>query len=68
MVPQEDIWELGEFCDNVRLSGAFLKKKKVFQDFFQNAKQKQIDKKESYGTYTQWNITQPLKRIHLNQF
>ena len=21
-----------------------------------------------YGTYTQWNITQPLKRIHLNQF
>ena len=21
----------------------------------------------SYGTYTQWNITQPLKRIHLNQ-
>ena len=20
------------------------------------------------GTYTQWNITQPLKRIHLNQF
>ena len=25
-------------------------------------------KKESFGTYTQWNITQPLKRIHLNQF
>ena len=23
---------------------------------------------ESCGTYTQWNITQPLKRIHLNQF
>ena len=22
----------------------------------------------SYGTYTQWNITQPLKRIYLNQF
>ena len=22
----------------------------------------------SCGTYTQWNITQPLKRIHLNQF
>ena len=22
----------------------------------------------SYGTYTQWNITQTLKRIHLNQF
>ena len=22
----------------------------------------------SYGTYTPWNITQPLKRIHLNQF
>ena len=21
-----------------------------------------------YGTYTQWSITQPLKRIHLNQF
>ena len=21
-----------------------------------------------YGTYTPWNITQPLKRIHLNQF
>ena len=25
-------------------------------------------KKESCGTYTQWSITQPLKRIHLNQF
>ena len=24
--------------------------------------------KESCGTYIQWNITQPLKRIHLNQF
>ena len=23
---------------------------------------------ESYGTYTQWSVTQPLKRIHLNQF
>ena len=23
---------------------------------------------ESCGTYTQWNITQPLERIHLNQF
>ena len=23
---------------------------------------------ESYGTYTQWSITQPLKRIHLNKF
>ena len=23
---------------------------------------------ESYGTYTQWSITHPLKRIHLNQF
>ena len=22
----------------------------------------------SCGTYTPWNITQPLKRIHLNQF
>ena len=22
----------------------------------------------SCGTYTQWNITQPLKRMHLNQF
>ena len=22
----------------------------------------------SFGTYTQWNITQTLKRIHLNQF
>ena len=21
-----------------------------------------------HGTYTPWNITQPLKRIHLNQF
>ena len=21
-----------------------------------------------HGTYTQWSITQPLKRIHLNQF
>ena len=25
-------------------------------------------KKESCGTYTQWSITQPLKRVHLNQF
>ena len=24
--------------------------------------------KESCGTYIQWSITQPLKRIHLNQF
>ena len=24
--------------------------------------------KESCGTYTQWSTTQPLKRIHLNQF
>ena len=24
--------------------------------------------KGSCGTYTPWNITQPLKRIHLNQF
>ena len=24
--------------------------------------------KKSCGTYTQWSITQPLKRIHLNQF
>ena len=23
---------------------------------------------ESCGTYTQWNVTQPLKRMHLNQF
>ena len=23
---------------------------------------------ESCGTYMQWSITQPLKRIHLNQF
>ena len=23
---------------------------------------------KSCGTYTQWSITQPLKRIHLNQF
>ena len=23
---------------------------------------------QSYGTYTQWSITQPLKRILLNQF
>ena len=61
MVPQEDIWKLGEFCDNVCLSGAFSKKKKkkVFQDFFQKAKQKQIDKKESYGTYI-------LLRYHLS--
>ena len=22
----------------------------------------------SCGTYTQWSITQPLKRIHMNQF
>ena len=24
--------------------------------------------KKNCGTYTQWSITQPLKRIHLNQF
>ena len=23
---------------------------------------------KNHGTYIQWNITQPLKRIHLNQF
>ena len=27
-----------------------------------------ISRWESCGTYTQWSITQPLKRIHLNQF
>ena len=27
---------------------------------------RRMDKKT--GTYTQWSITQPLKRIHLNQF
>ena len=27
-----------------------------------------IKKKESCGTYTLWNITQLLKRMHLNQF
>ena len=28
----------------------------------------QTNGQESCGTYTPWNITQPLKRIHLNQF
>ena len=28
----------------------------------------QMNGKESCGTYIQWSITQPLKRIHLNQF
>ena len=28
----------------------------------------QVNGFASFGTYTQWNITQPLKRIHLNQF
>ena len=28
----------------------------------------QMNGQESCGTCTQWNITQPLKRIHLNQF
>ena len=28
----------------------------------------QTNGSESCGTYTAWNITQPLKRIHLNQF
>jgi len=27
-----------------------------------------IIQSESYGTYTPWSITQPLKRIHLNHF
>ena len=27
---------------------------------------KQMNGEESYGTYTQWSITQPLKRKHLN--
>ena len=45
MVPYipEDIWERGEFCHNVCLSGAFSKKKSLSQDFFQKAKQKYID-------------------------
>ena len=29
---------------------------------------KSYDKPRQCGTYTQWSITQPLKRIHLNQF
>jgi len=28
----------------------------------------QMNGQESYGTYTQWSIIQPLKRIHLSQF
>ena len=28
----------------------------------------QMNGYENGGTYTQWNITQPLKRMHLNQF
>ena len=28
----------------------------------------QTNGSESCGTYSQWNITQPLKRMHLNQF
>ena len=28
----------------------------------------QMNGQESCGTFTQWSITQPLKRIHLNQF
>ena len=31
-------------------------------------KEIKILKKGSCGTYTLWNITQPLKRFHLNQF
>ena len=31
-------------------------------------KMKEESEKESCGTYTQWSITQPSKRIHLNQF
>ena len=27
-----------------------------------------VIKNKNCGTYTQWSITQPLKRIHLNQF
>ena len=27
-----------------------------------------VQKHQFFFTYTQWNITQPLKRIHLNQF
>ena len=29
---------------------------------------RQMNGQERCGTYTQWNITQPLKRMHLNQF
>ena len=29
---------------------------------------KKKKKKEGGDTYTQWSITQPLKRIHLNQY
>ena len=29
---------------------------------------RQMNGKESHGAYTQWNITQPLKRMHLNSF
>ena len=40
---------------------------KLKKNFFLIYKEKKR-KKESCGTYTQWNITQPLKRMHLNQF
>ena len=31
-------------------------------------KKEEEEEEESCGTYTQWNITQLLKRMHLNQF
>ena len=40
----------------------------TFKNKIKFKKKREREKKESCGTYTQWNITQPLERIHLNQF
>ena len=38
----------------------------IWQNQYNIVKLKNL--KKSSGSYAQWNITQPLKRIHLNQF
>ena len=68
----EELWM--EVCDTVQeaVIKTIPKKKKCSKakQLSEEALQIAEERREAKGkcTYTQWSITQPLKRIHLNQF
>ena len=63
MSPREQKWKWEE----IKFSSLILQGNLLFHGSNLDAHH-QMNGYGSYGTYTQWNITQPLKRIHLNQF